>query len=411
MSIESSICGKLFDYRGFLGEGCVNINDNGFIDSITKIPKGNEIYNFENKIIGPGLIDLHVHLRGLELSYKEDEETGSKSALVSGITLVVDMPNTRPKLDNPKTISMKLDSFKNKSYVDYGVYSSIPNDPNAIKEILKLKIAGFKVYPEDLKNKSLVIKEVLNTNKLVVLHPELPEAEKISDEENKLRGILRGCNQEAAAVSFIHNINENGRVHITHASCSSTVNEAKRFGYTVDTTPHHLFYNSDNKGCYYRVNPPLRDEETRQNLMKLFLEKKIDALCSDHAPHSKREKENFKLCPPGIPWLGTWPWLIFRLVKYSLIDLSDFFYYMSYSPSKILRLNNYGAIEKGYRGNLIVINKENIWRFYETYSKAPYYNHFMEENYGLVTNVFIGGRLSLNEDAIINNNGYVINPF
>ncbi|AFZ70750.1 dihydroorotase-like cyclic amidohydrolase [Caldisphaera lagunensis DSM 15908] len=405
-----SICGYLYDYRGFLGNGCVNINDQGTIDSISKLPKMEKVYKFEKYIIGPGLVDLHVHLRGLDLSYKEDEETGTKSALKSGITLVVDMPNTKPRLDNYSAIKSKLNSLKEKSYTDYGVYSAIPKNTKDMEEVLKLPIAGFKIYPEDIGNRKDMIKEVLKLNRFTIVHPELPEAEKIHDEENLLRGILRGCHLEGAAVDVIHKFNENAKVHITHASCPSTVLEAKKFGYTVDTTPHHLFYNSKNQGCYYRVNPPLREEYIRENLMKLFIDGNIDALCSDHAPHSKKEKENFKTCPSGIPWLGSWPWLIFRLVKYDLIKISNFFYYISYSPSKILGLNNYGSLEKGKRGNIITIDKDKVWRFIETYSKAPYYNHFMEENYGFVTNAFIGGELVLDNDNIIKGKN-IINPF
>jgi len=401
MSSISSICGNIYDSRGFLGNGCINVNENGFIDSVSKLPKSEKLFNFEKYIIGPGLIDLHVHLRGLDLSYKEDEESGTKSALQSGITLVVDMPNTKPKLDNQKSIKLKLDSLKKKSYTDYGVYSSIPKNIDDIEEIVKLPIAGFKIYPEDLGNRIEIVKEILKLNKLIILHPEMPEAEKINDEENILRGILRGCNLESAAVYYLHKMNSNAKIHITHASCPSTVIEAKKYRYTVDVTPHHLFYNSYHEGCHYRVNPPLRDETIRQNLLKLFLSGYVDALCSDHAPHSVKEKENFKTCPSGIPWLGTWPWIIFRLVKYNLISISDFFYYISYSPSMILRLKNYGLIEKGYRGNLIVIDKDKVWKFTETFSKAPYYGHFLEENYGYIKSTFIAGKLVFDEGGLI----------
>ncbi|MGC9134401.1 dihydroorotase [Caldisphaera sp.] len=410
MSLISSICGMLYDSRGFLGDGCVNINEKGFIESVSKIPKSEKSFNFNKYIIGPGLIDLHVHLRGLDLSYKEDEESGTKSALQSGITLVVDMPNTRPRLDNPKSIKLKLNSLKEKSYTDYSVYSSIPKNTSDIEEILKLPIAGFKIYPEDLGSKIEIIKEVLNLNKLIILHPEMPEAERINDEENISRGILRGCNLESASVHYLHKVNNRAKIHVTHASCPSTVFEAKKFGYTVDVTPHHLFYNSHNQGCYYRVNPPLRDETTRQNLLKLFLDGYVDALCSDHAPHSLKEKENFKTCPSGIPWLGTWPWIIFRLVKYNLISIQGFFYYMSYSPSIILNLKNYGLIEKGYRGNIIAIDKDKVWRFTNTFSKAPYYGHFLEENYGFVKSAFIGGKLVFDENGLIEKTD-TINPF
>ncbi|MDP8002866.1 MAG: amidohydrolase family protein, partial [Caldisphaera sp.] len=200
------------------------------------------------------------------------------------------------------------------------------------------------------------------------------------------------------------------KIHITHASCPSTVYEAKKFNYTVDSTPHHIFYDSNNMGCYYRVNPPLRDRETKYSLFKLLIDGQIDAMCSDHAPHSDREKNNFITCPSGIPWLGLWPWLVFKLVTLGLISIDRFLFLLSYSPAKILGLINYGYIDRNARADLIVIDKSMKWRFVETFSKAPYNMHFMEEMYGFPIKVFVGGKLVSDYRNIIDR-PEPINPF
>ncbi|MEB3692510.1 MAG: dihydroorotase [Caldisphaeraceae archaeon] len=407
-----SICGNLFDYRGSIGKGCINIGESGKIESVTKIPKARKAEEFGNGyIIGPGIIDLHVHLRGLELSYKEDEESGTKSALQSGITLVIDMPNTKPRLDSIDNIKKKLSSLKEMSYVDSSVFSAIPQKVEEIDKICDLPIAGFKVYPEDLSLREEAIRYVIEKGKLIVLHPELIEAERVFDYENDARATLRGCNLESASIPIINKISERRkRIHVTHTSCPSTVLEAKRHGFTVDTTPHHLFYESSMRGCQYRVNPPLRDYITKGNLFKLLIEGAVDMVCSDHAPHSIKEKENPTLCPPGIPWLGLWPWLFFKLVKLGIISIGNFFNLLSFTPARILGIKNLGYIGEGARANIVVIDSNARWRFTKTYSKAPYIGHFLEELHGFPVKVYVGGILASDSGEVIGRPP-VINPF
>ncbi len=394
--MDLSICGRLADARGYLGEGCVNVRE-GLITSVSKGPEAYEVhwFNEDGTVIVPGFIDLHVHLRGLDLSYKEDEESGTRAALSSGVTLVVDMPNTRPRLSTPAAVKMKLDALQNRSYTDYGVYAGVPDDPDLLDELARLPVAGFKVYPEDMAARPQSVSRVLSSGRLVVVHPELPEAERLGYDENDRRAAERGCWMEGASLGYLLSLGSPRRLHVTHASCPTTIDLARSQGATTDVTPHHLLYDATRHGCQFRVNPPLRDSATRDLLVKYVLEGLVDAIASDHAPHSPQEKASWPHCPPGIPWLGLWPLALYRLVSSGALPLSDFLRLTSLGPARVLGLDGlYGLILPGYRANLVAINTGWRGRFTWAYSKAPYWHAFMEDVYAAPSAVFVGGALA-----------------
>jgi dihydroorotase len=400
--LVKALCGKLFDSRGFLGDGCLLI-ENGLIVDIKKTVNENiKRYDFRNElIIMPAFIDIHVHLRGLKLSYKEDEFTGTRAALQSGILLVLDMPNTLPRLDRPEALRLKIQSLEEKAVTDYGVYAAIPKDLETLVKLSEEPIAGFKIYPEDLRNRLETVKALKSQKgKVIVVHPEVPEVNNIVIEDNLSRGLHRGCHLETLAVDYVKELLNGSRIHITHASCPSTVIESKRAGFTVDVTPHHIFYNSKNEGCLWKVNPPLRSEEIRFSLMKLLIDTDlIDALVSDHAPHALSEKVDPLSCMPGFAWLEAWPWLVFRLVHLGIISLEKFLRLLTVGPARILGLDRkYGLLERGYRANIIVVDPNYSWRFSGPHgSKDKHLHIFMKELQGRVRYAFLGGELVLED--------------
>ncbi|MFP3231547.1 MAG: dihydroorotase [Acidilobus sp.] len=407
---DASFCGRLYDARGPLGEGCVNVS-NGIIESISSGPRGEEVHSYhgDGLYVAPGLIDLHVHLRGLELSYKEDEASGTMAALASGVTLVTDMPNTRPRLSTPEALRAKLEALRGASYVDHAVYAGVPDSPELVGRLASMPIAGFKVFPEDLASRWGSVEVILNMRDLlVVLHPELPEAERAWAEENYERDELRGCWAEGASLYYV--ASARARVHITHVSCPGTLRLAKSMGLTADTTPHYLLYSHLLGGCHFRVNPPLRDEVTRSLMLKAVVEGQVDALASDHAPHSPQEKSSWPHCPAGIPWLGLWPWALYRLVSSGAMGRGEFLRLLTTGPARVLGLGNlYGLLEPGHRANLVVV-EERPRRFAGTYSKAPYWHYFMGDLYAAPKAVVVGGRL-VAEDMEVLGRPKTINPF
>lgn len=404
-----SVCGVLADHRGVVGYGCVNVEE-GIIRSITKLPRGERVLDYRTgALLLPGFVDLHVHLRGLQLAYKEDELSGTAAAAASGVTLVVDMPNTVPRLSSPEAVLLKLEALRAASIVDYAVYAGIPDREEDVDKMLELPIAGFKVYPEDLEMRLEPLRKVLLSGSLVVVHAELPEAEKAELCTGRCRDAHRGCHWEVAAVDTIMAQERRARLHVTHASCPDTVELAKRRGATVDVTPHHLLLDPGEE-CTLTVNPPLRSAVARMGLLKQLLEGLVDALASDHAPHTSSEKL-WPLCKPGISWLEAWPQLVYCLVRAGALTLGEYVELVARGPSKILSLEGiYGTLSPGARANIVVV-REHLGRYvYKGISRGANRPYHLARTCMTVVATFVGGELVYSEGSVLER-PRAVNPF
>ncbi len=328
----------------------------------------------------PGFVDIHVHLRGLRLSEKEDELSGTLAAAAGGVTLVVDMPNTLPRIDNVEALSEKLSALRRNAVVDYGVYAGVPRDPREAERLASTgRIAGFKVYPEDLRDTGLVeavLMEAWRRGLPVVVHAEHPDMVREGCRPGQ-RWRCRPVSAELEAIRLVSALAPRGaRIHVTHASSPQLVAEAKRLGYTVDATPHHLLLSSEDeaeKGCVAKVNPPLRPPEARDRLLQLLASGEIDAIATDHAPHRVEEKlGGFDDCPPGIPSIEHYARLMLTLVARGVITLGDLVRLCSLNPARVIGLGLYGCIEPGCIASYTVVDLRREGRIvgYEGFSKA-----------------------------------------
>ena len=379
------VCGEVVDPgAGLRGEYCVVVSG-ASIEAVRETPlHGVETLDYrgvDGAYVLPGLVDMHVHLRGLGLSYKEDEESGTKAAAASGITLVADMPNTLPRLDTAEALAAKLRELARKSLVEYMVYSAVPPSPEEAEKIEKLpRVAGYKIYPSDIETRHAMVEEILAHRRLVVLHPELPSGALRPDPERlDTRTSLRGCHWETASVHYIASLSPSSRVHITHASCGSTIEAAKQYGFTVDTTPHYLLYTAPGShSCLHKVNPPLRPFPEPSLVAKKLLEGKVDAVASDHAPHTPREKNMDPLtCPPGIAWLEAWPLLLACLVESRALSIEEYAALASTRPAEILGTRR--CLSPGCPSSLTVLQIGAGGRYHPLgLSKARATPYFME---------------------------------
>ncbi len=335
-------------------EGCVEFDRK--VKSIKKECRP-DLY-FPNSIVLPGSIDMHVHVRGMQLSYKETVTTATSEAAYGGVTLVVDMPNTQPYINTHERVVERIREFENYSRTDFGIYSGVTSDARVDND----PIAGYKVFPEDLEKEEL--QWVLSSSKLKVLHPELPMSNKVLRESRLMW-------QEIASLYFVR-----GRVHVTHATNLETVRIAKSMGFTVDVTPHHLLL--EEKDCLTKVNPPLRDKTERNKLLRALFE--ADAVASDHAPHSAKEKGMpFELCPPGIAGVSFVTPFLYTLVKRGVLPLERAVDLVSKNQAKILGVRA-GEIKEGYAANFTVISFE-TWRYSTRFSKVvetPFDGHQLD---------------------------------
>lgn len=301
----------------------------------------------------PGAIDMHVHVRGAQLSYKETVITATSEAVYGGITLIVDMPNTVPPINTYERVIERIREFENYSRTDFGIYAGVGKDTEKIEN---LPIAGYKIYPEDLEKEEL--DTVLRSKKLKVIHSEIPKV-------NKLFRKIRNANiwMEIAPIRMLSGTNN---LHVTHITNYYTLKLAKELGMTTDITLHHLLVDGE-RNCMTKVNPPIRDYLTRIGMLSALFE--VDAIASDHAPHALWEKsQHIELCPPGIAMISFTVPFLFSLVKRDVINIGHVINLISKNPAKILNVR-YGRIEKGYFANFTVIKFER-WRYSTKYSKV-----------------------------------------
>ncbi|MDK6028469.1 dihydroorotase [Ignisphaera sp. 4213-co] len=332
----------------------------------------------------PGFIDIHTHLRGLELAYKEDEESGTKAAARGGYTAIVDMPNTKPRINNFNALKLKLEKLNANAYTDFGVAISPPldRDFNEFKLLVKRSevVAVGELFPEELNTLPQVI-EVMAQAKIkkpVLIHPE--HISFISECEKGFRWLCRPLEAELKSLIEVYRIVSNNfrhiPIHITHATNPVSIVYAKKLGFTVDTTPHYIYLSNEeeySKGCIAKVNPPLRHSSTR-NIMTEYIGY-VDAISTDHAPHSITEKsQDFNACPPGIASIEIAPSLMLNLVSKNVIDLNTLIRLLSLGPSKILGLEKWGCADTGCIASYTIVNLEKSWVIDSSnfYSKACY---------------------------------------
>lgn len=339
------IKGKILTDSGEIQEGCIE-----FARHIKWIRKDcvPDIEFGQGRLITPGAVDMHTHMRGAQVSYKEDVNTFTAEAVYGGITVTVDMPNTVPPINTRQRIMERIREFE-EGRTDFGIYSGVGSE-----DVDDMPIAGYKIFPEDLESKDVM--NVMKSTKLKILHPELPQSIR---EDRRLRGYW----EELGSLYFL----EGSKFHITHITGPNTARLAKGMGFTVDATPHHLLLSSK-RGCLWKVNPPLRPLELVRGLFPLIFDG-LDAVASDHAPHSSHEKSLPEtLCPPGIAAISFSVPFLYSLAFRGIISFERASQLISRGPSSILSINT-GKIEPGRRANFTVIGREE-WRYHTQFSKV-----------------------------------------
>lgn len=325
---------------------------------------GVETVDLSRWIALPGMIDIHVHLRGLDLAYKEDEWSGTRAAVHGGVTAVVDMPNTVPRIDRVEVLRRKLVDLFSKSWVDFGVFIALPKDLRELYAMLSTSgVVGVKIYPEDYERFAALASRIPRDT-LVVVHAEHP-------------GLIReGCSfgtrwrcrpveAELEALNLLREVVKSSkglRIHVTHATNGLVVAYAKSMGFTVDTCPHYLRLTSideERLGCAAVVNPPLRPPEIAESLALCM--SSLDALSSDHAPHSMEEKSG-DVCCPGIASLDFYAPLILDLIKRGVLGLEDVVRLTNLGPQKILGVRGWGCIEPGCVASYTIVDLDGVTR-------------------------------------------------
>lgn len=344
--------------QDFIGDVYIN---NGIIYEIGKeLEKDCEILDGEGYVLEPSFVDLHSHFREPGYTYKEDLLSGSKAALRGGYTAVNLMANTKPVCSSMGTINMVLKRARELNLVDIHQCASISKDllGLSIEHLFELTdavrfisddgrgVASSRVMLAAMvaaKEKNLTIISHAENEELVDIDTRL--AENLMTVRDITLAKFTGC-----------------KLHLAHVSTKEAMNDiivGKMQGarITCEVTPHHLALTSETQ---YRVNPPLRNTEDVNVLIEAIKQGFVDAIATDHAPHSVDDKIKGA---PGISGLETSFSVCFtKLVGEGHITLNKLSELMSKNPAKIMELNK-GEIKIGYDGDLVLLdikNKYNI---------------------------------------------------
>ena len=368
MMPETVICGKMF-VEGTLQYAEVAV-DGGKITAVAKhIPGGDERIELgSSKTVLPGFIDPHVHFRDPGLTEKENFQTGSLSALCGGVTCVLDMPNTKPPVTDLETLMDKKRIVKGRSFVDYGLFAAL--SPGARIRLLAPHVPAFKLFMGSTTGNILLndddeiaplMDDIAATGLPLSVHGE--DDSMISREpETCNRDHLRN-RPVSAELSCIKRLARypGVRVNICHTTNPEQVEAAKAAGFTTEVTMHHLLFNADrNPDAFCKVNPPLRDENTRRGLFDSFVKGRIDMFGSDHAPHTAAEKEReYGSAPGGIPGVETTIPLVLDLVRSGVIPMAQAVAMGSFNAASVFGINK-GSIAEGKDADFAIFDFRDV---------------------------------------------------
>ena len=339
-------------------------------------------------IVAPGLVDSHVHFRDPGFTYKEDIETGAKAAARGGFTTVICMANTKPVVDNLKTL--EYIQKKGEQTGIHVIQTATVTKGMAGKELVDMDAlaeAGAAGFTDDglpIMDEEILRNALLKAAELdlpVSLHEEDPAYIKqpgvnmgaVSEKLNyggassKAEYVMveRDCKiaEETGAALCIQ--------HISAKESVDYVRQAKAAGADVhaEATPHHFTLTEDavlKYGTYARMNPPLRTEEDRQAIIEGIKDGTIDMIVTDHAPHSKEEKDRpMAQAPSGITGLETSLALgIKSLVQPGHITLMKLIELMSKNPAEFYRMIP-GSIREGEVADIVIFGEDEEWEVKE----------------------------------------------
>ncbi|MDD8048118.1 MAG: dihydroorotase [Thomasclavelia sp.] len=393
-------------------------------DTIINISNSNldadKVIDLDGKLLVPGLVDLHEHLREPGFEHKGTIKTETLSAKYGGYTHIVAMANTNPCMDDVETIRDFVKRVQKDSAIHTYTYSAITTNlagkevvdmENIIKEPI---VKGFSDDGKGLQDPSLMENAMSRASKLgsiIVAHEE--------DENELVKG---GCvnlceaSKEAGLVG-INNASEynhakrdlklalktGSRFHICHMSTKETVaalKEARKESKDVsgEACVHHLILTDENIKTLnpnYKMNPPLRSKDDLKALIDGLNNGVVTCISTDHAPHSKEEKQKpIDKAPFGI--IGNeqaFPLMYTYLVKKGLISLETVIRCMSISPAKIIHLKH--DLDIGYKANMAVfdLNEEFIVEEDKLHSKASNTPFIGTKCFGKIKYIILDGKV------------------
>ena len=348
------------------------------------------VIDAEGKILIPGVIDDQVHFREPGLTHKADIANEAKAAVAGGITSFMEMPNTVPNSLTQELLEDKYQIAEKGSLANYSFYMGASNDN--LDEVLKTdpkNVCGIKVFMGSSTGNMLVDdREVLENifskcDMLIATHCEDEATIRANNQKAKeefgedvpinMHPIIRNAEACYKSSSLAVELakKHDTRLHILHISTAKEVDlfdnslqlEQKKI--TAEACVHHMWFSDkdyDKKGTFIKWNPAVKTEQDRDAILKAVVDNKIDVIATDHAPHTKEEKNNtYFNAPSGGPLVQHALVSMLEHEKNGKISLEKIVEKMCHAPAICFQVEKRGFIREGYYADLVLIDRDQPW--------------------------------------------------
>ena len=367
------------------GQEIDEVRDVGICDGVFVAPErltDAEIISLPGKVVAPGFIDMHVHLRDPGFTYKEDIVTATQAAAAGGFTTIVAMPNTNPVVDNAEVLSEILERIRHYACVRVHQCASMSKgrggteltDSRLMKETGAVAISDDGSGLQSPLTMWKVIEQARDCGIPVIDHCEDTAIsgngvvnEGAISRQLGVAGISRAAEELMVARNLVIAQNLEWPIHLQHLSSANSVDllsfaRSKNILLSGEVTPHHLCLTEDaclEYGANAKMNPPLREEADRQALIEGLKNGTLEAIATDHAPHSADEKTGaIDEVPFGIIGLETAvPLVLTKLYHENVLSLTDLIAKFTVGPCKILGLP-YAGIKEGCPADLTFLDPD-----------------------------------------------------
>lgn len=386
-----------------------------------------EVIDVAGKIVCPGFIDMHVHLREPGQEAKEDFSSGTKAAAAGGYTTVATMPNTNPVVDTAAMVRSLQKRAEEAAVVHVEIIGAVTKGQKGeeMAEVGDMTAAGAVAFSDD-GHFTKSAKVLLNCydylrafDKIIINHEEEPSLvdEGVMNESHRSAMLgMKGRPTVAEDIAVFRDIAlaeyADARVHVAHISSARSVElvrEAKKRGVkvTAEATPQHLTMTDDMvelSDSSTKINPPLRQQKDVEAVLEGLKDGTIDCIVTDHSPHAQEEKDReYIYAPSGFPGLETALGVLMTdLVDTGKLDLVTMISKLTAEPAKIFGLNA-GSLKAGMPADITVIDPELKWtvdekKFYTKGSHSPFIGRELK---GKAVKTFVDGRLVMDDGVIL----------